>query len=564
MSKNNLIQEKIQQVKLLTFKKELEEKRKENKYYLSLVAVIKDESQHIEEWLDYYINLGVEHFYLYDNKSMDDIFDKLTPYAEKISYVFSLKELDKTSVYAEIIKKHSTETRWLAFIDVDEFICFTKNTGEKNYLANFMHQYEDYPALVINRLCFDSNNHTKVPEGSVLENYTRIHEDFKNAKENKYIKSIVDPLWIEAIGIYGHNYKFNQYAVNENCESVEEIECTKNTSIDKIRINYYQGRLKKDWNDNNYNKEMQKNFSKAVNFEKTIQDTTIFQYIIKKDNSKNEKEFKLKRIEEFKKGIQKIQKNCKYYLSIVAILKNEALYIKEWLDYHINMGVEHFYLYDNESTDNIKEILQPYIEKNYITYTFYPGKAQQRPAYRDMMSKYAHESHWLAVVDIDEFICPVEKISIADFMRDYEDYPALKINCLCFDSNGHETKPKGSVLENYTRCQDIEKNTEELYYYKSIVNPLWVKSIAIHSHSYKLAQYAIDENFNKVSDLGFTFEAYISKIRINHYHSKSKEEFYAKVARGRATVDGKYPIKEEKYNFPITTHDYTILQHIKK
>ncbi|MBR2734192.1 MAG: glycosyltransferase family 2 protein, partial [Selenomonadaceae bacterium] len=38
-------------------------------------------------------------------------------------------------------------------------------------------------------------------------------------------------------------------------------------------------------------------------------------------------------------------------LAIAAILKNEGHYIKEWLDYHLLAGVDHFYLYDNDSTD---------------------------------------------------------------------------------------------------------------------------------------------------------------------------------------------------------------------
>ena len=33
-----------------------------------------------------------------------------------------------------------------------------------------------------------------------------------------------------------------------------------------------------------------------------------------------------------------------YDLAVVAIFKDEAPYLKEWLDYHLAAGVEHFYL----------------------------------------------------------------------------------------------------------------------------------------------------------------------------------------------------------------------------
>ena len=47
----------------------------------------------------------------------------------------------------------------------------------------------------------------------------------------------------------------------------------------------------------------------------------------------------------------------KVFLSVVAIAKNEAPYIKEWIEYHKLVGVERFYFYDNGSTDNTREVL---------------------------------------------------------------------------------------------------------------------------------------------------------------------------------------------------------------
>lgn len=39
------------------------------------------------------------------------------------------------------------------------------------------------------------------------------------------------------------------------------------------------------------------------------------------------------------------------YLSIGAIFKDEAPYLAEWIEFHRLVGVEHFFLYDNLSTD---------------------------------------------------------------------------------------------------------------------------------------------------------------------------------------------------------------------
>lgn len=57
----------------------------------------------------------------------------------------------------------------------------------------------------------------------------------------------------------------------------------------------------------------------------------------------------------------------KYYLSIMAMFKNEAVIMKEWLDHHIAHGVDHFYLIDDYSTDNVLGVLASYIDNGLIT-----------------------------------------------------------------------------------------------------------------------------------------------------------------------------------------------------
>ena len=50
-----------------------------------------------------------------------------------------------------------------------------------------------------------------------------------------------------------------------------------------------------------------------------------------------------------------------YDLAVVAIMKCEGHYVKEWLDYHLLAGVDHFFIYDNDSPDNQREVVQPYV-----------------------------------------------------------------------------------------------------------------------------------------------------------------------------------------------------------
>ena len=54
----------------------------------------------------------------------------------------------------------------------------------------------------------------------------------------------------------------------------------------------------------------------------------------------------------------------KYKLSVCLCIKNEAKHIIDFIEHYIIQGVEHFYIIDNNSDDNLKEIL----EKSYYNF----------------------------------------------------------------------------------------------------------------------------------------------------------------------------------------------------
>lgn len=267
---------------------------------------------------------------------------------------------------------------------------------------------------------------------------------------------------------------------------------------------------------------------------------------------------KLKRLNNF------YVKNPPVYLSIVCIAKNEAPYIKEWIEYHKLVGVKRFYFYDNESDDNTREILDPYIKDGTVIYNYIKGKCLQMPAYMDAVVKYKNQTRWLAIIDLDEFIVPIEKDSISEFLKDYEQYPAVGINWVMFDSNGHKTKPLsegGAVTANYTR---VYKNygLPDNRHIKSIVNPKQVISIFNpHYAIYKNNQFAVNENFEVIYG-AFTEVHSAQKIRINHYYSKSEEEYAKKTERGNADNSAKREYVSKLVNFPDYEYDYAIQKYV--
>ena len=56
-----------------------------------------------------------------------------------------------------------------------------------------------------------------------------------------------------------------------------------------------------------------------------------------------------------------------HFLSFVTNFKNEQAYLKEWLDYHIQVGVDHFYLFNQDGSEESRKILAPYEQAGYVT-----------------------------------------------------------------------------------------------------------------------------------------------------------------------------------------------------
>ena len=91
-------------------------------------------------------------------------------------------------------------------------------------------------------------------------------------------------------------------------------------------------------------------------------------------------------------------------LAFVLIAKNEAPYIKEWIDFHTRQGVSHFIIYDNDSTDDLHKVLKPYISSGLVSYSILSGKARQSDAYNIAFHDYGHRFKYMCCIDADEFM----------------------------------------------------------------------------------------------------------------------------------------------------------------
>lgn len=123
--------------------------------------------------------------------------------------------------------------------------------------------------------------------------------------------------------------------------------------------------------------------------------------------------------------LRKPKYNKKYRISICGIFKNEAPFLKEWIEFHEMIGVEHFYLYNNNSEDLFGEVLQPYISRGLVTLIDWPYNQAQMKAYKNFYETYRHETQWVSFLDIDEFFCPKKDVTLTEWLCKHDKYPVI-------------------------------------------------------------------------------------------------------------------------------------------
>lgn len=224
-----------------------------------------------------------------------------------------------------------------------------------------------------------------------------------------------------------------------------------------------------------------------------------------------------------------------YKLSIASIFQNESPYLKEWIDYHKKKGVEHFWLYNNNSTDNYLYELFPYIRDGSVTLVNWPSHQQlndwanfsftvQTGAYNDAIQRAKGVSKWLALIDIDEFIVPVMYETIIDLLEtEFPSVSGLCVNWQCYGTSYISHIPDGQLLNNLV--WKMRWNHDWNKHSKSIVQPTHVTNcVNPHYCLYSVNNWAVDARGIRCDECPDSI--YIDQIRLNHYWTRDEWFLY--------------------------------------
>lgn len=231
-------------------------------------------------------------------------------------------------------------------------------------------------------------------------------------------------------------------------------------------------------------------------------------------------------------------------VAIVAIAKNEDNFIEEWVAYHRLLGINHFYIYDNNRKKTLKKKLNPFKEfvtVSHVNQSFFAKNSMQLRVYTQSLKIIKGVYDWVVFLDIDEFINLKKHTSIQSFLAEYSNVDSIKLHWKIFGHNGFFDTPSGFVLGNYKTCSSLHTIG------KTIVRPEKISQILLHFILLKDgAKYV---NVLKES-LPFQTSHQPNKAMeeiayIHHYQCRSYTHFMAKRKRGTAHSKGLFVLKRK-------------------
>jgi hypothetical protein len=242
-------------------------------------------------------------------------------------------------------------------------------------------------------------------------------------------------------------------------------------------------------------------------------------------------------------------------LAICCMFKDEAPYLIEWIEYHRLLGVEHFYLYNNNSHDDFwSGTLKKYVKKGVVELFDVPfdssiyndgavtHNAVQVTCYNHAINLAKRNNKWLAIIDADEFICPVSETDLRKVLRNYDDASALAVYWQIYGTSNIWNLAPGELMIEKLLYRQPNNGGNGLF--KSIVKPELVECVDPH-YCRALSGYILNQNRQIFSHTPQFASIPADIIRINHYTFRT-EWYYYNVKKPRKLLWGYSPSPEEE------------------
>ena len=223
-------------------------------------------------------------------------------------------------------------------------------------------------------------------------------------------------------------------------------------------------------------------------------------------------------------------------IGLVSVVKNEARDIAEWLAYHLVLGFDRILVYDHQSTDQTASIVRKFTAHFPVEMVTFAERrsSYQAQAFVEAAKFHAKDCDWLLACDADEFLSGEYPATFKEFLAAQPPEVAqVCLNWKIFGSGGHRGRPESSLLiETFTRCAPPDFAATRVV--KSAVRPLQVLG-SDNPHFFFVKGKTVNVKGAPITwaDVSIVKSTPLhEKFWINHYFTKSEEEWEQKLARG--------------------------------
>lgn len=240
--------------------------------------------------------------------------------------------------------------------------------------------------------------------------------------------------------------------------------------------------------------------------------------------------------------------------AICTQIKNETRYLKEWVDYHIGLGIDHIFLFEDYGSDSHIHIVG---NNNHVTlstverfgiHNYHNTKTQHKVCCKLLDEcKMRGDYDWILFIDADEFITFEDGYDLQRVCNEYANAPAILMSWMNYGANGHIKRPQGKLLDNYTK-PGVVIERDRRWAKKSMVNVRLCKGL----YNIHIAAGAKDVIGN-----GESAPLVYKKIWIRHFFTKSWEDFCERIFE-RGNMNNNFRTLD---NFFVCNPD---MRHLKK
>ena len=227
-----------------------------------------------------------------------------------------------------------------------------------------------------------------------------------------------------------------------------------------------------------------------------------------------------------------------YNICTITKIKKENLYIRDFVEYYIKLGVDKFYFGDDnpENIENLSDVLDDYIKKGIIDIEY----VYKRNLTHEEFFEYSFRSlklrcNWFMFIDVDEYL-ELKNMTLKDYlnMPVFDKCDVIKINWLPFDDNGllyYDNRPL------FERFNHPVYNNVYGDFHKSIVRGKDYNGIVFDATMHQPKITTVPEqcdalgNFERL-DVGYLGIPKYDYGFFRHFIFRTAEEFAVKILRG--------------------------------